>query len=110
MQLAESWVSLQIPGDNTDGQTVEDIEVRNSQVSLLSCLTVTPDLSPDLPGLHSFYFLLILTYFVAVCICAQPLWQALHKGGPMHTVLKVLSTALLLQVGSALLNYIHMAR
>nr|XP_023651890.1 integral membrane protein GPR180 [Paramormyrops kingsleyae] len=66
--------------------------------------------SAEEAGLHSFYFLLVLTYFVAVCICAQPLWQALHKGGPMHTVLKVLSAALLLQVGSALLNYIHMAR
>ncbi|XP_072564408.1 integral membrane protein GPR180-like [Paramormyrops kingsleyae] len=65
--------------------------------------------SAEEAGLHSFYFLLVLTYFVAVCICAQPLWQALHKGGPMHTVLKVLSAALLLQVGSALLNYIHMA-
>ncbi|XP_036397334.1 integral membrane protein GPR180-like [Megalops cyprinoides] len=61
-------------------------------------------------GLHSFYFLLILAYFVAACVYIQPLWQALHKGGPMHTVLKVLSTALLLQAGSATFNYIHLAR
>ncbi|XP_018597214.2 integral membrane protein GPR180 [Scleropages formosus] len=66
--------------------------------------------SAEEAGLYGFYFLLILAYFVAACICAQPLWQALHKGGPMHTVLKVLSAALLLQAGSALLNYIHMAR
>lgn len=61
-------------------------------------------------GLHSFFFLLILAYFVASCIYMQPLWQALYKGGPMHTVLKVLSTALFLQGLSVLLNYIHMAK
>ncbi|XP_036401867.1 integral membrane protein GPR180-like [Megalops cyprinoides] len=66
--------------------------------------------SAEEAGLHSFYFLLILAYFVAACIYGQPLWQALHKGGPMHTVLKVLSSALLLQAGSALFNYIHLAR
>uniref|UniRef100_A0A672PPW6 G protein-coupled receptor 180 n=1 Tax=Sinocyclocheilus grahami TaxID=75366 RepID=A0A672PPW6_SINGR len=60
--------------------------------------------------LHSFYFILILAYFVASCIYIQPLWQALSKAGPMHTVLKVLSTALLLQGTSVLLNYIHTAR
>ncbi|KAJ8393838.1 hypothetical protein AAFF_G00055670 [Aldrovandia affinis] len=66
--------------------------------------------SAEEAGLHSFYFLLILAYFVAACIYAQPLWQAVHKGGPMHTVLKVLSAALLLQSASALFNYIHLAR
>ncbi|MBN3295385.1 GP180 protein, partial [Amia calva] len=66
--------------------------------------------SAEKAGLHNFYFLLILAYFVATCIYAQPLWQTIHKGGPMHTILKVLSSALLLQAGSALFNYIHMAR
>ncbi|XP_017568413.1 integral membrane protein GPR180 isoform X1 [Pygocentrus nattereri] len=66
--------------------------------------------SAEEAGLHSFYFMLILAYFVACCIYIQPLWQALNKGGPMHTVLKVLSTALLLQGLSVLFNYIHMAR
>ncbi|KAG5852301.1 hypothetical protein ANANG_G00060940 [Anguilla anguilla] len=66
--------------------------------------------SAEEAGLHSFYFLLILAYFVAACIYMRPLWQALHKGGPMHTVLKVLSSALLLQSVSALFNYIHLAR
>uniref|UniRef100_A0A4W4HGA1 Intimal thickness related receptor IRP domain-containing protein n=1 Tax=Electrophorus electricus TaxID=8005 RepID=A0A4W4HGA1_ELEEL len=61
-------------------------------------------------GLHSFYFMLILAYFIACCVYLQPLLQALNKGGPMHTVLKVLSTALLLQGLSVLFNYIHMAR
>ncbi|XP_071371223.1 integral membrane protein GPR180 [Centroberyx affinis] len=66
--------------------------------------------SAEEAGLHSFYFLLLLAYFVASCIYIQPLHQALRKGGPMHTVLKVLSTALALQGGSALCNYIHLAR
>lgn len=68
---------------------------------------VTPRSSP---GLQSFYFLLLLAYFVACCVYAQPLYQALKKGGPMHTVLRVLTTVLALQGCSALCNYIHLAR
>ncbi|XP_008290620.1 integral membrane protein GPR180 isoform X2 [Stegastes partitus] len=66
--------------------------------------------SAEEAGLHSFYFLLLLAYFIAGCIYVQPLYQALRKGGPMHTVLKVLTTALALQGCSALCNYIHLAR
>ncbi|XP_015257224.1 PREDICTED: integral membrane protein GPR180 isoform X1 [Cyprinodon variegatus] len=66
--------------------------------------------SAEEAGLHSFYFLLLLAYFIACCIYIQPLHQALRKGGPMHTVLKVLTTALALQGCSALCNYIHLAR
>ncbi|XP_067116899.1 integral membrane protein GPR180 [Osmerus mordax] len=66
--------------------------------------------SSEEAGLHSFYFLLILAYFLASCIYVQPLWHALRKGGPMHTVLKVLSIALALQGVSALCNYVHLAR
>ncbi|KAM6945593.1 integral membrane protein GPR180 [Aplochiton taeniatus] len=66
--------------------------------------------SSEEAGLHSFYILLLLAYFVASCIYVQPLWQALKKGGPMHKVLRVLSTALALQGLSALCNYIHLAR
>ncbi|XP_069858839.1 integral membrane protein GPR180 isoform X2 [Dipodomys merriami] len=61
-------------------------------------------------GLHEFFFLLVLVYFVVACIYAQSLWQAIKKGGPMHMILKVLTTALLLQAGSALANYIHFSR
>lgn len=61
-------------------------------------------------GLHEFFFLLVLVYFVTACIYAQSLWQAMRKGGPMHTILKVLTTALLLQAASALANYIHFSR
>ncbi|XP_060625475.2 integral membrane protein GPR180 [Anolis sagrei] len=58
-------------------------------------------------GLHEFFFLLVLAYFVGACIYAQSLWQTIKKGGPMHTVLKVLSTVLLLQAASAFANYLH---
>uniref|UniRef100_A0A3Q2PFB9 G protein-coupled receptor 180 n=1 Tax=Fundulus heteroclitus TaxID=8078 RepID=A0A3Q2PFB9_FUNHE len=74
---------------------------------ILNLSLIRPNASP---GLHSFYFLLLLAYFVACCIYVQPLHQALRKGGPMHTVLKVLTTALALQGCSALCNYIHLAR
>ncbi|XP_028998487.1 integral membrane protein GPR180 [Betta splendens] len=66
--------------------------------------------SAEEAGLHSFYFLLLLAYFIACCIYIQPLYQAMKKGGPMHTVLKVLTTALALQGCSALCNYVHLAR
>lgn len=72
------------------------------------CAEVDPSLL--LTGLHEFFFLLVLVYFVITCISAQSLWQAIKKGGPMHTVLKVLTTALLLQAGSAFANYIHFSR
>nr|XP_021483432.1 integral membrane protein GPR180-like [Meriones unguiculatus] len=61
-------------------------------------------------GLHEFFFLLVLVYFVTACVYAQSLWQAVKKGGPMRTILKVLTTALLLQAASALANYIHFSR
>lgn len=66
--------------------------------------------SAEEAGLHSFYSLLMVAYFVAACIYTPPLWQALRKGGPMLTVLKVLTAALMLQGTSVLLNFIHMSR
>uniref|UniRef100_A0AAV2LBI2 Intimal thickness related receptor IRP domain-containing protein n=1 Tax=Knipowitschia caucasica TaxID=637954 RepID=A0AAV2LBI2_KNICA len=66
--------------------------------------------SSEEAGLHSFYFLLLLAYFVACCIYVQPLLQALRKGGPMLTVLRVLTLALGLQGLSAVCNYVHMCR
>ncbi|KAM4701355.1 integral membrane protein GPR180 [Discoglossus pictus] len=64
----------------------------------------------DESGLHEFFFLLVLVYFVVACIYIQALWQTIKKGGPMHTVLKVLSTTLLLQALSAFANYLHFSR
>ncbi|XP_029986270.1 integral membrane protein GPR180 isoform X2 [Sphaeramia orbicularis] len=66
--------------------------------------------SAEEAGLLRFYFLLLLAYFITSCVYAQPLYQALRKVGPMHTVLKVLTTALVLQGCSALCNYIHLDR
>nr|XP_033804633.1 integral membrane protein GPR180 isoform X1 [Geotrypetes seraphini] len=61
-------------------------------------------------GLHEFFFLLVLAYFVVACIYVQALWQTVKKGGPMRTVLKFLSTTLIFQAGSALANYLHFYR
>lgn len=89
---------------------VEDVKFQIILLNPDSAGNPLDHFSAEESGLHSFYFLLILAYFIASCIYMQPLWQALHKGGPMHTVLKVLSIALLLQGMSVLFNYIHMAR
>ncbi|XP_028324251.1 integral membrane protein GPR180 [Gouania willdenowi] len=66
--------------------------------------------SAEEAGLHSFYFLLLLAYFITCCIYFRPLSQALRKGGPMHGVLRVLTAALALQGVAALCNYVHLAR
>ncbi|XP_044635754.1 integral membrane protein GPR180 isoform X6 [Equus asinus] len=93
--------------DDNENSQVEDI--------LFEMMLLNPDaegnpfdhFSAGESGLHEFFFLLVLVYFVIACIYAQSLWQAIKKGGPMHMILKVLTTALLLQAGSALANYIH---
>ncbi|XP_078258463.1 integral membrane protein GPR180 isoform X3 [Rhinoraja longicauda] len=66
--------------------------------------------SAEESGLHGFYCLLLLAYFLVACIYAQPIWQSIKKGGPMNTVLKVLSVGLFLQAGAALANYMHLSR
>ncbi|XP_072539976.1 integral membrane protein GPR180 [Salminus brasiliensis] len=95
--------------EEMDGD-MESVEFQLTMLNPDSAGNPLDHFSAEEAGLHSFYFMLILAYFVASCIYVQPLWQALNKGGPMHTVLKVLSTALLLQSLSVLFNYIHMAR
>ncbi|KAK6485741.1 integral membrane protein GPR180-like isoform X1 [Huso huso] len=101
-----------------DHHTCEEGDIIASDAIQFEIMMFNPDaegnpldhFSAEETGLHGFYFLLLLAYFVATCIYAQPLWQTMQKGGPMHTVLKVLSTALLLQAGAALFNYIHLSR
>nr|XP_002662615.5 integral membrane protein GPR180 isoform X1 [Danio rerio] len=102
-----------------DRYTCQDMQISNTLADIPFQITMmNPDsagnpldhFSAEEAGLHSFFFLLMVSYFVASCIYAQPLWQTLSKGGPMNSVLKVLSAALLLQGSSVLLNYIHMAR
>ncbi|XP_033864457.2 integral membrane protein GPR180-like isoform X1 [Acipenser ruthenus] len=101
-----------------DHHTCEEGDIIASDAIQFEIMMFNPDaegnpldhFSAEETGLQGFYFLLLLAYFVATCIYAQPLWQTMQKGGPMHTVLKVLSTALLLQAGAALFNYIHLSR
>ncbi|XP_060775104.1 integral membrane protein GPR180 isoform X2 [Neoarius graeffei] len=95
--------------EELDG-VLEDVHFQLTMLNPDSAGNPMDHFSAEEAGLHSFFFLLILAYFVASCIYMQPLWQALYKGGPMHTVLKVLSAALFLQGLSVILNYIHMAK
>ncbi|KFO37823.1 Integral membrane protein GPR180 [Fukomys damarensis] len=96
----------------------DDMETSQVEDILFEMVLLNPDaegnpldhFSARESGLHEFFFLLVLVYFVIACIYAQSLWQAIKKGGPMHMILKVLTTALLLQAGSALANYIHFSR
>ncbi|XP_069495869.1 integral membrane protein GPR180 [Ambystoma mexicanum] len=93
-------------------------EVLNSEAVSFEITLLNPDAAgnpldhfgADESGLHEFFFLMVLAYFVTACIYVQSLWNSVKKGGPMHTVLKVLSTALLLQAGSTLANYLHFYR
>ncbi|KAF3706243.1 Integral membrane protein GPR180 Intimal thickness-related receptor Precursor [Channa argus] len=102
-----------------DRYTCQEIAVIPSHADIgFTVLLLNPDsagnpldhFSAEESGLHSFYFVLLLAYFIACCIYIQPLYQAMRKGGPMHMVLKVLTTALALQGCSALCNYIHLSR
>ncbi|XP_062904587.1 integral membrane protein GPR180 isoform X2 [Mobula hypostoma] len=66
--------------------------------------------SAEESGLHDFYFLLVLVYFIVACIYAQPIWQSIKKDGPMQSTLKVLSVGLVLQGSAAITNYVHLSR
>lgn len=114
LETPTAWQALY-----ADRYTCQDGAVVPSHTDLsFTVLLLNPDsagnplehFSAEETGLHSFYFLLMVVYFLSSCIYVQPLFQVLRKGGPMHTVLKVLTTALVLQFCSAVCNYIHLAR
>ncbi|KAJ7319895.1 hypothetical protein JRQ81_019406 [Phrynocephalus forsythii] len=94
---------------------VENYESSESEDVQFELVLLNPDaegnpldhFSAGESGLHEFFFLLVLAYFITACIYAQSLWQTIQKRGPMHTVLKVLSSVLLLQAASAFANYLH---
>ncbi|XP_075419649.1 integral membrane protein GPR180 isoform X1 [Tenrec ecaudatus] len=96
--------------DDAETSQVEDIQFEMMLLNPDAEGNPLDHFSAGESGLHEFFFLLVLVYFVIACIYAQSLWQAIKKGGPMHMILKVLTTALLLQAGSALANYIHFSR
>ncbi|KAF7242010.1 hypothetical protein EYD10_11601 [Varanus komodoensis] len=107
----DTWVAFYVD-KFTCAETYENSESEDVEFEMM---LLNPDaegnpvdhFSAGESGLHEFFFLLVLAYFVAACIYAQSLWQTIKKGGPMHTVLKVLSTVLLLQAASAFANYLH---
>ncbi|CAJ1087378.1 integral membrane protein GPR180 isoform X1 [Xyrichtys novacula] len=108
-----AWMALY-----TDRYTCQDSVIPNHSDLTFTVLMLNPDsagnpldhFSAEEAGLNTFYFILLLSYFIVGCIYVQPLFQALRKGGPLHTALKVLTTVLALQGCSALCNYIHLAR
>ncbi|XP_038673668.1 integral membrane protein GPR180 isoform X2 [Scyliorhinus canicula] len=103
------------PEEDENGRGTDGIAAKTIKFKLL---LLNPDaannpldhFSAEESGLHDFYFLLVLAYFIVACIYTQPIWRSIKKGGPMHTVLKVLSIGLLLQAGAAFTNYMHLSR
>lgn len=59
-------------------------------------------------GLYRFYQLLTLGYFILACICGPRLMEALHKEGPMHFVILLLTVAMGLQAFCALFLALHL--
>ncbi|KAL4608904.1 integral membrane protein GPR180-like isoform X1 [Arapaima gigas] len=96
-----------------EGDITEDLKELRFQIMLFNPNAEGDPLdhfSAEEAGLHSFYLLFLVASVAAACIYSRLLWRVLHKGGPMHSALKVLSTALLLQAGSTLFSYVHLAR
>ncbi|XP_060247584.1 integral membrane protein GPR180 isoform X2 [Meriones unguiculatus] len=87
----------------------EDMESAQAEDIPFEMMLLNPDAEGN-PFDHFSARESVLVYFVTACVYAQSLWQAVKKGGPMRTILKVLTTALLLQAASALANYIHFSR
>ncbi|XP_055465697.1 integral membrane protein GPR180 isoform X2 [Psammomys obesus] len=87
----------------------EDMESAQAEDIPFEMMLLNPDAEGN-PFDHFSARESVLVYFVTACVYAQSLWQAIKKGGPMRTILKVLTTALLLQAASALANYIHFSR
>ncbi|XP_067841586.1 integral membrane protein GPR180 isoform X2 [Heptranchias perlo] len=93
-----------------EGFTAETIKFKLMLLNPDAANNPLDHFSAEESGLHDFYFLLVLAYFVVACIYAQPIWRSIKKGGPMQSVLKVLSIGLLLQAGAAFTNYMHLSR
>ncbi|XP_071949601.1 integral membrane protein GPR180-like [Antedon mediterranea] len=64
--------------------------------------------SDEETGLLGFYELLSIFYFVLGCICFSSLYGTLAKRGPMHEVLSILTTVLVLQALCSFCMFIHL--
>ncbi|XP_033097405.1 integral membrane protein GPR180-like [Anneissia japonica] len=64
--------------------------------------------SDEETGLLGFYQLLTMLYFVLGCICFSSLYETLAKRGPMHEVLSILTTVLILQALCSVCMFIHL--
>ena len=54
-------------------------------------------------GLQTCYNLFVLLYLVVIVLWGQKVWQIISKGGPMHSVLKMLSFTVIMEFISSLL-------
>ena len=61
-------------------------------------------------GLLRFYQLLALAYFVLGCVCVPRLVEPLTSGGPMQTVIQMLSVSTALQAIAAFIMMIHLRK
>ena len=59
-------------------------------------------------GLFRFYQILLIAYFVLGCIYVPRVYETIKKGGPMDSVIRLLSAALGLQASAAVMMLIHL--
>ena len=58
-------------------------------------------------GLQTCYNLFVLLYLVVIVLWGQKVWQIISKGGPMHSVLKMLSVTVVMELMSSLLMALY---
>ncbi|XP_077988023.1 integral membrane protein GPR180-like [Glandiceps talaboti] len=68
----------------------------------------TDHFSDEETGLLAFYQIIVILYFVLICIFSSEIYHTIIKGGPMHLVLKLLSTATALQCLGIFLMFFHL--
>ena len=58
-------------------------------------------------GLQTCFNLFVLLYLLAIVLWGQKVWQTISKGGPMHSVLKMLSVTVIVEFTSCLLMTLY---
>nr|XP_006824707.1 PREDICTED: integral membrane protein GPR180-like [Saccoglossus kowalevskii] len=68
----------------------------------------TDHFSDEESGLLEFYQIFVILYFVLLCIFASEIYLTISKRGPMYLVLKMLSTAMALEVVEIICMFLHL--
>ncbi|XP_070537775.1 integral membrane protein GPR180-like [Ptychodera flava] len=68
----------------------------------------TSHFSDEETGLLGFYQILVIAYFVLLCIFSSEVYHAITKGGPMYLVLKMLSIGMVLQSSGIFFMFLHL--